>query len=155
MAETAYIALGSNMGDAAANLNEALHALDLVPGVKVKQVSGYYVTAPWGYTDQPDFTNACCRVETTLSPEALLGVCLGIEAGMGRVRTIKNGPRVIDLDLLLYGDEARHTQELVLPHPRMREREFVLRPLLDVSDGGKIGSFDVEKALKNVLKTDN
>ena len=155
MAETAYIALGSNMGDAAANLHEAIAALELVPGVKVKKVSGFYVTAPWGYADQPDFTNACCEVDTTLSPEALLGVCLGIEAGMGRVRTIKNGPRVIDLDLLLYGDEARHTQELILPHPRMWDREFVLRPLLDVSDGGKIGSFDVAAALKNVRKTDN
>ena len=103
MCNKAYIALGSNMGDGKANLDEALRALGLVPGVTVTGVSEYYVTAPWGYADQPDFTNACCEVETSLSPEALLGVCLGIEAGMGRIRVIKNGPRVIDLDLLLYG----------------------------------------------------
>ena len=121
MTNKAYIALGSNMGDAAENLNDALKALDLVPGVTVTKVSKYYITEPWGYADQPDFTNACCEVETALSPEALLGVCLGIEAGMGRVRQIKNGPRVIDLDLLLYGNEKRDTEELILPNPRMRE----------------------------------
>ena len=147
MGEKAYIALGSNMGDAAVNLNGAIAALGLVPGVTVTKVSDYYITKPWGYADQPDFTNACCEVETTLSPEALLGVCLGIEAGMGRVRVIKNGPRVIDLDLLLYGEEVRHTEELTLPHPRMRDREFVLRPLLDLAENGFVGSFDVAAAL--------
>ena len=154
MAETAYIALGSNLGDAAANLDAAVRALDLVPGVTVTNVSGYYVTAPWGYADQPDFTNACCEVETTLSPEALLGVCLGIEAGMGRVRQIKNGPRVIDLDLLLYGNETRNTEELILPHPRMGERAFVLQPLSDLAKDGRIGSFDVESALEKVKDPD-
>ena len=150
MREKAYIALGSNMGDAAVNLNGAIAALNLVPGVTVTKVSEYYITEPWGYADQPDFTNACCEVETSLSPEALLGVCLGIEAGMGRVRVIKNGPRVIDLDLLLYGEEVRITEELTLPHPRMREREFVLRPLLDLAEDGFIGSFDVAAALADI-----
>lgn len=150
MIEKAYVALGSNMGDASANLDEAIRALDLVPGVTVTKVSRYYVTEPWGLKEQPDFTNACCEVETTLSPEALLGVCLGIEAGMGRVRTIRNGPRIIDLDLLLYGTSTRNTEELVLPHPRMGEREFVLLPLNDVAEDGKIGSFDVAAALEKV-----
>ena len=152
MTEKAYIALGSNVGDAAANLDEAVRALDLVPGVRVTNVSGYYVTEPWGYTEQPDFTNACCEVETTLSPEALLGVCLGVEAGMGRVRTIKNGPRVIDLDLLLYGKESRNTEELVLPHPRMGEREFVLLPLNDLAKDGRIGSLNVAEMLEKVKR---
>ena len=147
MAETAFIALGSNMGNAAANLDEALRALDLVPGVTVTGVSGYYVTAPWGYTDQPDFTNACGRVQTALSPEALLGVCLGIEAGMGRVRKQCNGPRIIDIDLLLYEGEARRTEELTLPHPGVTQREFVLRPLMDVAPGGMALWLDVQKAL--------
>ena len=150
MAEKAYIALGSNLGDPDANLNEAIRALDLVPGVKVTKVSGYYVTEPWGYADQPDFTNACCEVETTLSPEALLGVCLGVEAGMGRVRQIKNGPRVIDLDLLLYGEEERHTQELTLPHPRMWEREFVLFPLRELSENGQIGRYPIGELLEEL-----
>ena len=153
MTNKAYIALGSNMGDAAENLNDALKALDLVPGVTVTKVSKYYITEPWGYADQPDFTNACCEVETSLSPEALLGVCLGVEAGMGRVRQIKNGPRVIDLDLLLYGEECRNTEELILPHPRMTEREFVLLPLNDLAVNGKIGELDVASALASLRKT--
>ena len=147
MTSKAYIALVSNMGDPAENLNGALKALDLVPGICVTKVSKYYVTEPWGYADQPDFTNACCEVETSLSPEALLGVCLGIEAGMGRVRQIKNGPRVIDLDLLLYGNERRNTEELILPHPRMTEREFVLRPLCDIAENGRAGELDVAAEL--------
>ena len=147
MVKTAYVALGSNMGDGAAHLDEALYALDLVPGVRVMKISGYYVTRPWGVTEQPCFVNACCAVETSLSPEALLGVCLGIEAGMGRRRTVKNGPRVIDLDLLTYEGETRNTEELILPHPRMAEREFVLRPLLDLSHDGRIGGWDAAAAL--------
>ena len=150
MAEKAYIALGSNLGDGEANLKEAIRALDLVPGVMVTKVSEFYLTEPWGYADQPDFTNACCEVETTLSPEALLGVCLGIEAGMGRVRQIKNGPRVIDLDLLLYGKETRNTEELILPHPRMGEREFVLLPLNDLAVNGMIGPLNVAEALRKI-----
>ena len=150
MAEKAYIALGSNLGDGDANLKEAIRALDLVPGVTVTKVSEFYFTEPWGYADQPDFTNACCEVETTLSPEALLGVCLGIEAGMGRVRQIKNGPRVIDLDLLLYGKETRNTEELILPHPRMGEREFVLLPLNDLAENGMIGPLNVAEALRKI-----
>ena len=150
MAEKAYIALGSNMGDGAANLDEAVRALGLVPGVTVTKVSGYYVTEPWGYADQPDFTNACCEVETTLSPEALLGVCLGIEAGMGRVRRIRNGPRIIDLDLLLYGNETRNTAQLMLPHPRMGERTFVLRPLSDLATDGRIGDLNVTEMLEKL-----
>lgn len=153
MTNKAYIALGSNMGDAAKNLNDALKALDLVPGVTVTKVSKYYITEPWGYADQPDFTNACCEVETSLSPEALLGVCLGVEAGMGRVRQIKNGPRVIDLDLLLYGEECRNTEELILPHPRMMERAFVLQPLNDLAEDGRIGGLDVASALAAIRKT--
>ena len=150
MAEKAYIALGSNLGEGEANLKEAIRALDLVPGVTVTKVSEFYLTEPWGYADQPDFTNACCEVETTLSPEALLGVCLGIEAGMGRVRQIKNGPRVIDLDLLLYGKETRNTEELILPHPRMGEREFVLLPLNDLAENGMIGPLNVAEALRKI-----
>ncbi|MBQ7045293.1 MAG: 2-amino-4-hydroxy-6-hydroxymethyldihydropteridine diphosphokinase, partial [Clostridia bacterium] len=100
----AYIALGSNMGNAAENLNRAVWALSTVPGIKVTAVSKVYETEPVGYKKQDNFLNAVVRVESELSPQALLGACLGIEAGMGRIRKIKNGPRVIDLDLLLYED---------------------------------------------------
>ncbi len=128
----AYIALGSNIGNAAENLNKAVWALSTVPGVKVTAVSKVYETEPVGYKKQDNFLNAVVRVESELSPQALLGACLGIEAGMGRIRKIKNGPRVIDLDLLLYEDATINTAELILPHPRMEERAFVLSPLLDI-----------------------
>lgn len=128
----AYIALGSNMGNAAENLNRAVWALSTVPGIQVTAVSKVYETEPVGYKKQDNFLNAVVRVESELSPQALLGACLGIEAGMGRIRKIKNGPRVIDLDLLLYEDATLDSAELTLPHPRMEERAFVLSPLLDI-----------------------
>ena len=143
----AYLAFGSNIGNGEAHVREAWQALSLVPGVMPKRLSNMYITAPWGYADQPDFTNACGMVETALSPEALLGVCLGIEAGMGRVRRFKNGPRVIDIDLLLYEGEARNTRELVLPHPRMLERTFVLEPLSELAENGYVLDLDVDAAL--------
>ena len=133
MAETAYVAFGSNMGDAADNIRTAAQALDSVPGIKVEQVSGIYETKPWGYDNQNNFCNACARLSVDISPETLLGVCLGIEAGMGRVRSITNGPRVIDIDVIIYKGQERNTRELILPHPRMDERDFVLVPLYDVA----------------------
>lgn len=148
MVKRAYLAFGSNIGNGEAHIREAWQALSLVPGVVPKQLSNMYITTPWGYADQPDFTNACGEVETTLSPEALLGVCLGVEAGMGRVRQIKNGPRVIDIDLLLYEGETRNTHELILPHPRMCERTFVLEPLMDLADNGTVLGLDVKGALE-------
>lgn len=128
----AYIALGTNMGNRAENLNRAVWAVHALPGTAVMAVSRVYETKPVGYKKQDDFLNAVIRVETNLSPKALLGACLGIEAGMGRIRTIKNGPRVMDLDLLLYEDATCDDDELILPHPRIEERAFVLSPLCDL-----------------------
>ena len=99
---TAVIGLGSNMGDRKKNLDDAVRALSLLPRTKVAKASKIYQTKPLGYDDQNDFYNAVILVETELSPQALLGGCLGIEAALGRIRLIKNGPRIIDLDLLLY-----------------------------------------------------
>ena len=146
----AYLAFGSNIGNGEENIKEAYHALSLVPGIKTAKLSAMYITKPWGYSQQPDFTNACCMIETDLSPEALLGVCLGIEAGMGRVRQIKNGPRVIDIDLLLYEGEERASWELTLPHPRMLERTFVLEPLSELAKGGKVLDIDIAEALRQL-----
>ena len=128
----AFIGLGTNIGDRKENINMAVKALSLLPETKVLDVSNLYETAPWGYKNQQNFVNAAVKIETNLSPEALLGACLGIEAAMGRVRLIKNGPRVVDLDLLLYDNVIRNTEELTLPHPRMMERAFVLKPLIDI-----------------------
>ena len=130
--KTAVLGLGTNIGEREENLKTALESLDRVPGTKVVKTSGIHETEPVGYADQPDFLNMCAVVETALSPEALLGACLGIEAAMGRLRPFKNGPRVIDIDLLLYEGEKRDTDELTLPHPRMWEREFVTVPLAEL-----------------------
>ena len=143
MFKKAYLAFGSNIGNGEKNVCEAYASLALVPGINPKKLSKMFITEPWGYADQPDFTNACCEVETTLSPEALLGVCLGIEAAMGRKRIIKNGPRIIDIDLILYEGETRNSAELILPHPRYKERLFVLEPLLDISENGKLLDIDI------------
>ncbi len=122
----AVIALGSNIGDTKANLDLALKMLR--EATDVKQVSSYYSTKPVGYTDQPDFLNAVCIIESELPAMAFLAMLQGIEKGMGRERTIKWGPRTIDLDIIQYGDLISKAEELTLPHPRAHERKFVLEP---------------------------
>jgi 2-amino-4-hydroxy-6-hydroxymethyldihydropteridine diphosphokinase len=135
----AAIALGSNLdsefGDRAANLRAAVERVGWLG--EVKAVSGFYDTAPVGYTEQPRFLNAALLLETGLEPVELMQALLGIERGMGRDRSsaVVNGPRVIDLDLLLVGDVVMQTEELTLPHPRMGERRFVLEPLAEIAGG--------------------
>lgn len=128
----AYLSIGTNMGDRLSNLQNAVDSLRLLPNTSVTEVSPVYETDPWGFENQADFLNIAVEIETELTSEALLGSLLGIEAALGRVRLFKNGPRVIDLDLLLFGDEKRNSEILILPHPRMFEREFVLKPLHDL-----------------------
>ena len=128
----AYLGIGTNIGDRMKNLQDSIDSLNLLPMTTVTDVSNVYETDPVGYDDQDDFHNIVVEVETELNPDNLLGACLGIEAGLGRVRIIKNGPRIIDVDLLLYGNETSNTKTLILPHPRMMERNFVLKPLLDL-----------------------
>ena len=129
---TAHIALGSNLGDKAANLRRALELLD-ERGVEVVKVSSFICTEPYGVTDQPQFLNAVCQVRTSLEPLALLHTLLGIEQEMGRVRLRHWGERNIDLDLLLYEDVVMDTPELKLPHPDMQNRDFVLLPLFEIA----------------------
>ncbi|MBQ6543403.1 MAG: 2-amino-4-hydroxy-6-hydroxymethyldihydropteridine diphosphokinase [Clostridia bacterium] len=133
----AVIGLGTNIGDRIGNLNMAIRAISRLPNVKVIAGSAVYETDPVGKTDQGRFYNAVVLVHTTASPLTLLGGCLGIEAAMGRVRTEKNGPRLIDLDLLLYENYKNESFELSLPHPRMMERAFVLKPLSDIFPQGR------------------
>lgn len=128
----AYLGVGTNIGDRMKNLQDAICALNLLPLTRVTDVSNIYETDPVGYDNQDDFLNIVVEVETELNSDNLLGACLGIESGLGRIRTIKNGPRIIDIDLLLYENETRNTKTLILPHPRMMERNFVLKPLLDL-----------------------
>lgn len=128
----AYLGIGTNIGDRMKNLQDSIEALNLLPMTSVIDVSNVYETDPVGYDNQDDFLNVVVKVDTDLNSDNLLGACLGIESGLGRTRTIKNGPRIIDIDLLLYGDETKNTKSLILPHPRMMERNFVLKPLLDL-----------------------
>ena len=130
MAE-AYIALGSNLGDRLRTMREAVGRLR-VHGT-IEAVSSVYETEPVGVTDQPAFLNAVLRLRTELGPAALLATMLAIEVDLGRLRTTVNGPRTVDLDLLFYDDLSVDTAELVVPHPRLHERAFVLVPLVDIA----------------------
>lgn len=129
----AFIALGSNLGDPAQQVAGAVREIDAVAGVRVTARSSLYRTAPVGYLDQPDFVNAVICVETSLPPRRLLDALLAIERVHGRERDFPNAPRTLDLDILLYGDVTLHEPGLTLPHPRMHERAFVLKPLAEIA----------------------
>ena len=128
----AYIGIGSNVADPQAQVQRALHELGDLPATRLVRGSSFYATAPVGLLEQPDFVNAVAKIETTLLPHALLQGLLAIELRHGRVRTVKNGPRTLDLDILLYAALQIHDEGLTIPHPRLHERAFVLAPLLEV-----------------------
>jgi 2-amino-4-hydroxy-6-hydroxymethyldihydropteridine diphosphokinase len=128
----AYIALGSNIGDREHYLTEAIRQLEEHDSVRVSGRSGIYETEPVGVTDQAPFLNMVLELETALPADRLFAVMLQIEQNLGRTRELRWGPRTIDLDLLLYGECRQDNPELILPHPRMLERAFVLVPLVEV-----------------------
>lgn len=130
---TAYLALGSNLADRSRLLADALAALARHPKIRLTGVSPVYETKAVGVTDQPDFLNCVTRLETDLSAHALLDLCLDVERQLGRVRRERWGPRTVDLDVLLHGDATLDDDRLTLPHPRMKERAFVLVPLADLA----------------------
>jgi 2-amino-4-hydroxy-6-hydroxymethyldihydropteridine diphosphokinase len=130
---TAYIALGANLDDPAAQVNAGIAALATLPQTNLIAQSSLYRTAPVGYADQPDFINAVAAVETHLSARELLTALLATEQQHGRVREFANAPRTLDLDVLLYGESQVHEDGLTLPHPRMHERAFVLVPLAEIA----------------------
>mgnify|MGYP003988403011 FL=1 len=130
---SAWVGLGSNLGDSAAALQDALDALGRIFGVELTAVSSVYQSAPVGLSAQPDFLNAVARIDTSLEPGELLEQLLRIETEQGRVRLGERfGPRLIDLDLLLYNETMLQSDALTLPHPRMLERRFVLEPLAEL-----------------------
>jgi 2-amino-4-hydroxy-6-hydroxymethyldihydropteridine diphosphokinase len=126
-----YIGLGSNLGDRFANLFDALGLL--INGSMLKTVSSVYRTEPQGYEQQPDFLNCVVEAVTDMEPIDLLKDLKNIERLMGREATFRNGPRLIDLDILLYGDRVIDTSELIVPHPRLQERAFMLVPLCEIA----------------------
>lgn len=128
-----YIALGSNIEPRQTYLSEAIHLLDEHNAITVKQKSSIYQTKPVGYTEQADFLNMVVHVTSSLSASALLDFCQSIEQDLGRKRGVRFGPRTIDLDLLWYNNKKIDTDRLMIPHPRMTERAFVLIPLFEIA----------------------
>jgi 2-amino-4-hydroxy-6-hydroxymethyldihydropteridine diphosphokinase len=135
MEERIFIALGSNLGDREANIREAIRLAGEGGGLMVVKVSPLYESEPWGQEDQPRFVNAVMEARTGLKPHELLGYLKRIEAGMGREKAEKWGPRIIDLDIIFYGARVVKDEEIELPHPRAHERAFVMVPLSDIAPG--------------------
>lgn len=142
-----YLGLGSNMGDRQQNLDKALELLS--NRLRVNKVSTIYDTEPIGNPDQPRFLNMVCQAHTTLAPEGLLALVKGFESKMGRTGK-SNAPRPIDIDILLYGDRVIETPGLIIPHPRMLERAFVLVPLAEIAP--KLVHPIARKTIKNLAK---
>lgn len=131
MLNLVYLSLGSNVGNGEKNLREAIHRLEKLGGVL--SVSSFYETEPVEFTKQAWFVNCAVALETALSPSELMRDLLAIEREMGRLRVQKKGPRIIDIDILLFGDEIVNTPDLTIPHPAMADRRFVLEPLAEIA----------------------
>ena len=144
---TAYLGLGGNLGEPANAMGEALRLIDAEPHTAVVAVSSLYRTPPWGKTDQPDFLNAAAAVATTLEARALLDLCLDAERRLKRVRKERWGPRLIDIDILVFGTLEVHESCLDVPHPRMLERAFVLAPLAAIAADLTLSGMSILQAL--------
>jgi len=134
----AYVGLGANLGEPRRQLTEALTAMSGLPETRLAGHSSFFRSAPIGYEDQPEFLNAVAALDTRLAPGVLLEGLQGIERRSGRERPFANAPRMLDLDLLLFGNEQIARPGLTVPHPRMHERAFVLKPLVELAPGAEI-----------------
>ncbi len=149
MGSTAYLGLGSNLGDRLANLQRAEQRLEAQPGVRVIASSRVWETAPVGGPPQPDYLNAVLRIETDVEPGALLAVCHDVETDLGRTREVRWGPRTLDVDILLIDALTLDDADLTVPHPRLIERSFVVLPLLELDpevtlpDGSRVADVAV------------
>lgn len=150
----AILGLGSNIGDRIANITQAIDRLTSDGTVKLVQRSRFYRTAPWGVTDQDWFVNACIAVKTGVSPRELLARCQTVENDMARVRTRHWGPRNIDVDILTFGDQRITEPDLIIPHPRISERAFVLVPLKDIAPELKIDGSSIDQMLAKLDASD-
>ena len=129
----ACLGLGTNLGDREVNLGNAIRSLSRAPGIRLARISSVYSTEPWGVKEQPSFLNCVAEVETSLGPEALLAACQAVEQDLGRVPGPRWGPRLIDVDILLYGDRVVGLPHLEIPHPRLHLRAFALVPLAELN----------------------
>lgn len=148
----AYLGLGTNMGDKEAYLKEACKIISDNPNINIVKISKVYKTKAWGYTNQDDFLNICIEVDTNLSPEELLEVCHEVENKLNRVRVIRWGPRTIDVDILFFNNIISTDENLILPHPRIKERAFVLIPLMDLNKELAIDNKAISYYLSNLEK---
>jgi 2-amino-4-hydroxy-6-hydroxymethyldihydropteridine diphosphokinase len=147
----AFVGLGANLGNPVAQVRAGIAAIAVLPRTRLLTRSSLYRTAPVGYLHQPDFVNAVIAVDTGLDAATLLAALRDIEARHGRARPFPNAPRTLDLDLLLYGEETIATQALVVPHPRMHERAFVLAPLAEIAPGARVPGRGTAAALLAAL----
>lgn len=154
MTVEAALGLGGNLGDPVAAFAAALARLRAHAGVELKAVSSVWRTAPWGKLDQPEFRNMAVLVETSLSAEALLALCLAIERESGRERRERWGPRTLDIDILTYGGQTIERPGLQIPHPRIAERAFVLAPLAEIAPEIRIGQASVAALLAAIASQD-
>lgn len=141
-----YLSLGTNIGDREQNLKLAVKLLKNKSGITLTSVSSIYETAPVGYIEQPAFLNIALAIQTTHSALETLQICQSVENELGRVREIRWGPRIIDLDILLYNNDNIEVENLIVPHPRMFERAFVLVPLLEIAKSIKTPQLEKAKA---------
>ncbi|MGN0522156.1 MAG: 2-amino-4-hydroxy-6-hydroxymethyldihydropteridine diphosphokinase [Eubacterium sp.] len=141
------LSVGTNIGDRLENLKKCIDSINLIPYTDVIKVSSVYETEPVGYARQDNFYNICILVESILEPNEMLGACLGIEGAMGRKRTLRYGPRIIDLDVILAENSKVSSRNLDLPHPRFKERRFVLEPLLELFPDGSAYGIEFKSCL--------
>lgn len=141
------LAFGSNIGEKQVNIERAVSLLNASGDLSLLQSSRFFRTPPWGYRDQDWFVNACALFETTLDPETLLDTCKRIEDDLGRAKSVRWGPRLIDIDILTWDAKSHVSERLTIPHPRLHERAFVLVPLHDIAPDLDIGGKTVREAL--------
>ena len=147
----AIVSRGSNLGDRFLNIKKAIESIKNLSQTEILKISDSYETEPYGVTEkQEKYVNCCLKIETELSSEILMGTFLGIESALGRIRTYRFSPRTIDIDLLAYGKEKQNKKNLILPHPRMLERAFVLIPLSDICDDMKFYNIDFKNTIEKL-----
>lgn len=144
------LSLGTNIGDRKNNLLSAVKSLELIPETKVLDCSSIYETEPVGYAQQDDFYNIALLLESKFEPNEMLGICMGLEAGFNRVREFKNGPRILDVDVIFCEDKKINTKNLTVPHPRYFERRFVLEPMLELFPVGEFFGIDFKKFIDKI-----
>ena len=144
------LSMGTNIGDRKQNIEKAIESINSIPYTDVIKCSKIYETEPVGYPRQDDFYNVILLVNSEFEPHEMLGLCLGIEAGFGRKRGIKNGPRILDIDVIFAENEKIDTKNLEIPHPRYNERRFVLEPMLDIFPSGVAFGIDFKQYISKI-----